>query len=226
MTDIRTRFERLFLTLRQTPHIEVLDAEIGPPTSEEDIQAVLQRTKGHLPTGVEPFYRAVGWVRLEWRHTMQEISAGDMSDQGFIDILPIKEVFGEWEGIIWWAARAGESDDDEEVTWRQEFRSVKPFDMFVPEACVAFLQPPPCRGDGDNSWGQPSEHIAFHYCGEELSKTRYSFDEYLERLLASRGFWYWPLTLCIEAQDRAETRDFRKKMPLLFEDFDDELFQP
>lgn len=225
MTDIRTRFERLFLTLRQTPHIEVLDAEIGPPTSEAAIQAVLQRTKGHLPTGVETFYRAVGWVRLEWRHTMQEISAGNMSDQGFINILPIEQVFGEWEGIIWWAERAGESDDDEEVSWRQEFRSVKPFDMFVPEACVAFLQPPPRRG-GDNSWGQPSEHIAFHYCGEELSKTRYSFDEYLARLLASRGFWYWPTTLCIETQDRAETRDFRKKMPLLFGDFDDELFQP
>jgi hypothetical protein len=226
MTDIRTRFERLFITLRQTPHIEVLVAEIGPPTSEEEIQSVLQRTKGRLPTGVETFYRALGWVRLEWRHTVQEIAAGNMSDQGFIRILPIKEVFDEWEGIIWWADREGGGDDDDEIAERQEFRSVKPFDRFVPEACVAFLQPPPCRGGSDNSWGQPSEHVAFHYCGEELYKTRYSFDEYIDRLLASRGFWYWPQTLCTETQDTVETEDFRKKMPLLFEDYDEELFQP
>jgi hypothetical protein len=112
MADIRTRFERLFASLRQAPHIEVLDAEIGPPTNEEDIQFVLQRTKGQLPTGVENFYRAMGWVRLEWRHTVKEIANGNMSDQGFVKILPIKEVFDEWEGIIWWSESEGGNDDD------------------------------------------------------------------------------------------------------------------
>jgi hypothetical protein len=226
MADIRTRFERLFASLRQASHIEVLDAEIGPPTNEEDIQFVLQRTKGQLPTGVENFYRALGWVRLEWRHTVKEIAEGNMSDQGFVEILPIKEVFGEWEGIIWWSESEGGNDDDDEVAQRQEFRSVKPFDMFRPEACVAFLQPPPRRGSSNKLWGQPSEHVAFHYCGEELHKMRYSFDEYIDRLLASRGFWYWPMTLCTETQEQVETKDFRQKMPLLFEDYDDDLFQP
>jgi hypothetical protein len=226
MTDIRTRFENLFASLRQTPYIEVLNAELGPPTSEEDVQIALQRTKGQLPTGVVNFYRALGWVRLEWRHTVKEIAAGNMSDQGFIRILPIKEVFDEWEGIIWWGESEGESDDDDEVAERQEFRPVKPFDMFVPEACVAFLQPPPRRGSSSKAWGQPGEHVAFHYCGEELHKTRYSFDEYIDRLLASRGFWYWPMTLCTETQEEVETRDFRQKMPLLFEDYDDDMFQP
>ncbi|KAJ5904647.1 uncharacterized protein N7473_001563 [Penicillium subrubescens] len=224
MADIRTRFERLFVSLRQTPHIEVLEAEIGPPTNEEDIRFVLQRTKGQLPTGVENFYRALGWVRLEWRHTVKEIAARNMSDQGFVRILPLKEVFDEWEGIIWWGESEGESDDD--VAERQEFRSVKPFDMFVPEACVAFLQPPPRLGSSSKVWGQPGEHVAFHYCGEELYKTRYSFDDYIDRLLASRGFWYWSMTLCTETQEAVETKDFRQKMPLLFEDYDDDLFQP
>jgi hypothetical protein len=225
MNDIRTRFERLFASLRQTPHIEVLDAEIGPPTNEEDIQVVLQRTKGQLPTGVENFYRSVGWVSLEWRHKLKEIAAGDLSDQGFVRILPIKEVFDEWEGVIWWEESEEESDEDDEAAELQDFRSVKPFDMFVPEACVAFIQPPPRRGSNDKLWGQPSEHVAFHYFGEELYTTRYSFDEYIDRLIASRGFWYWPMTLCTETQ-KVETEDFRKKMPLLFEDYDDDLFQP
>lgn len=46
------------------------------------------------------FFCALGWVRLEWRHTVPEIATGDMSGQGFIRILPLKEVFDEWEGIL------------------------------------------------------------------------------------------------------------------------------
>lgn len=200
MTTYRTRLDAMIADLERNPRVQLVEADVAPPAPSSDIDSARGLAGGRLPDGVEDFYREVGAVRLTWRHTVPELLHGDLSDQGLVRILPLPEVFGDWQGVTWHSA------DD------REYRDVKPFDMFVPEACAAFVPP---RGT-----------VHYHYFGEELYDTGYAFGAYLERLLASRGFWYWPQTLCRELQDSAEVAAFRRAMPVLFPGHDDALFRP
>jgi hypothetical protein len=88
--------------------------------------------------------------------------------------------------------------------------------MFVPEARAALIQ-----RDGR----PPADSVAYYYIGEELRDTGYTFEEYLERLLASRGFWYWIQTLGPGLEASAEVTGFRQAMPLILPDYDDSHFQ-
>jgi hypothetical protein len=168
---------------------------------------VKQRTAGALPTGVEDFYRELNGFKLEWEHTVESIKQHDFSDRGFIELLPITDVFQSWEGTTWFSDL--ESGD--------AYRPVKPFDYFQPEACAAFYEMP-----GE----PPDERVYYHAFGEMLECTNYSFPEYLERLLASRGYFYWIVTLCSSLQSTREAVIFRRHMPLIFDDYDDALFYP
>jgi hypothetical protein len=206
MRDARSLLSAMVEALDRNRNAEVLAVDVAAPASREDIVAASSLARGVLPAGVADFYAQMNGFRLEWRHTVAAIGRGDLSDHGSIGILPISEVFADWRGVTWF----GEDDDD-------EFRAVKPFDMFVPEACAAFVQP-----EGE----PPAASVAYHYFGEELHDTGYSFDEYLVRMLASRGFWYWIKTLCPGLEHSAEVTAFRRAMPRIFADYDDSLFQP
>jgi hypothetical protein len=191
--------------LRGNPNVEVISAELAAPATPADLEVARDLAGGELPAGTADFFGELNGFRLEWRHTVAAISKGDLSDRGLVNILPVTEIFGDWRGVTWFGP-----DDD-------EFRAVKPLDMFVPEACAAFVQPE----------GQPpAASIAYHYFGEECRDTGYTFDEYLERLLASRGFWYWIQALCPGLESSAEVTAFRQAMPQIFTDYDDELFHP
>lgn len=205
MHDAGPRFQAMADDLRRNPRVELISAELSDPATESEIETARALAGGALPAGVEEFYRQLNGFRLEWRHVVAEISHGDLSDYGFVNILPITEVFSDWRGVTWFG------DDSD------EYRAVKPFDMFVPEACAAMIQP-----EGES----PRGTVAYHYFGEELDDTGYSFDEYLERLLAARGFWYWIQALCADRQKSTAVTDFRRIMPLIFDDYDDRLFQP
>ncbi|HET7018062.1 MAG TPA: hypothetical protein VFI65_29360 [Streptosporangiaceae bacterium] len=208
MRNACARLRAMVDDLEQNDNVTVLEVEMASPASREDIEAATGLAGGALPAGVADFYAELNGFNLEWRHTVAEVSQGNLADHGFVNILPIDEVFGDWEGVTWF----GDSDDAD-----NEYRPVKPFDMFVPEACAAFWQPPGKR---------PRRTVAYHYFGDELYDTGYAFDEYLERLLAARGFWYWIHTLCPDLQDSTEATGFRRAMPLIFDDYDDRLFQP
>ena len=204
MRDARARFEAMLDDLRRNEQVEILSAELGAPASAAELEAARELAGGELPAGVEEFYAQLNGFQLEWRHTVAQVTHGDLADHGVVDLVPIGEAFGDWRGVTWF------SDDD-------EYRVVKPFDTFVPEACAAFIKP-----DDQPATGT----VAYHYFGEELHDTRYSFDEYAERLLAARGFWYWIKALCADLQDSTEVAGFRRAMPLIFDDYDDRLFQP
>ncbi|MFG2848812.1 hypothetical protein ACGF12_37535 [Kitasatospora sp. NPDC048296] len=200
MITPRARLAAMIEDLERNPRVQLLEATVAPPTPPSDIELAVRLAHGRLPNGVEAFYREVGAVRLRWRHTVPELLHDDLSDQGLVNLLPLSEVFADWHGVTW------HSPQD------QEYRTVKPFDMFVPEACAAFVP--------------PLDSVHYHYFGEELYDTGYSFDAYLERLLASRGFWYWPQTLCQELAESTEVAAFRRAMPVIFPDYDDALFRP
>ncbi len=66
----------------------------------------------------------------------------------------------------------------------------------------------------------------YHYLGEELCPTGYTFSEYLNLLLKSRGYLYWQTALCAESRGSPEARNFRTNMPVLFSDFEESDFVP
>ena len=205
MRDARARLTAMVEELRASPRVDLVRAEIGAPATDAELAAATAAGGGRLPAGVAEFYAEVGSFGLEWRRRVPV--GGDLTDCGLVEILPVGEVFGDWEGVTWFE---GEEDGD-------EFRPVLPFDMWVPEACMAFVRP---------EGGAVGDHVAYHYFGEELCETGYGFDEYVERLLVSRGYWYWPVTLCAEEQRTVEAEAFRRGVGELFEGVDLGMFVP
>jgi hypothetical protein len=117
---------------------------------------------------------------------------------GPVNIVPICDVFRSGKERTWYPTLADimagyTSDAEDEPTqntntnnannnsWRYHFRHVKPFDNFIPEAAMAFVL----------DKGRPGDRVAFYYDGEALAQARWTFEEYLERLVVSKGFGYW-----------------------------------
>ncbi|KAH7124798.1 P-loop containing nucleoside triphosphate hydrolase protein [Dactylonectria macrodidyma] len=216
-SGIRRRLECMAESLQQHPNIRVTEAKISASAPQSEIDEAKKYANGRLPSGVEEFYKQVGSFRLEWELISPEMAIGDIPSTGHIRILTILEIFGDnWRDITWFPLPdyVEPTPDDE---WRLRFRNVLPFDFFIPEACMCFIQEPA---------GTPEDYVAYHYFGEELYKTRYTFGDYVERLLASHGYWYWMETLCSESADSAQVDSFRANMPRIFAGYDDSLFQP
>jgi len=131
----------------------------------------------------------------------------DGTDRGAIALLPVERIFGNWKEAIWF----------DDFPGGDRFRPVKPFDFFQPEACAAFYQKPE---------ESAQDEVYFHVVGEELCATGYTFPEYIERMLACRGYLYWQLTLCAETQSNPEVAGLRKRLPALFPDFPADIFRP
>lgn len=199
-------FYRMVDALQANPHIEITDVEFKDPVSADDIAATTKLAGGQFLDGMEEFYRETDGFRLEWRHDVAKVRKGDDRDTGAIDILPLRDVFASWQNMIW-------SDGP----GSQRFKDLKPLDFFVPEACACVRHP-----DGQ----QLNPTIQYHQLGETVYDTGYSFKEYLDRLVASRGSWYWIETLCSATRDSPQANDFLYRMPYLFEDFRPELFRP
>lgn len=201
-----SRFHHMIDQLQAHPHINIVDLYLPSPASQSDIAEARQLAGGHLLPGMETFYLETNGLMVQWKHTLPEIQRGDDHDQGAIEILPIQEVMQSWQDVIWF-----EADTD------RRFRGVKPLDFFASEACTCLVQ----QADGAL---RPT--IYYHYLGEFLYDTGVDFIEYLDRLLLSRGSWYWIESLCAQTQDSPQVLDFFRRMPLLFDDFQPALFRP
>jgi hypothetical protein len=206
MTYIK-RFESMIENLKANRAVSIIEAVFNPPANDGEIEQARILAKGVLPAGAESFFREMNGFILEWEHHVESIKQNNDTDKGFIKILPILDIFGKWKNITWFE---GTEEGD-------EYRPVKPVDFFAPEACTAFYQTPDEK---------PLHTLYYHYLGEYLEDTKYSFEEYISRLLSSRGYFYWIQTLCEGLQNSHETTAFRKNMPLIFDDYNDELFRP
>ncbi len=195
----RPRFEAMVDDLRAHKKVEGVEASFAPPATDAQI-AEAERSFGRsIDAEIVAFYREMNGFNLEWQGTASD------DERGHIHLQPIEKVFGDWKNVMWFDREGGD-----------RFRSLLPFDFFVPEACMAFdASETPLR-------------VHFHYCGEEQSATGYGFAEYLERLLASRGYFYWVQALC-EDEDQADSEEaetFLANVPLLFRGVDKRLFRP
>ena len=202
----RGRFERLIAELSADSRIAVERAVIQLPATPAKLAVATRLAGGRLPSGVEPFYRELDGFELAWRHSVDEIRKGDQTDCGYVHLLPVERIFAEWKGVTWFDSFPG----------GERFRAVKPFDLFQPETCACFLQ---------EEGAAPGDHVALHDFGEGLAATSYTFAEYVERLLISRGFWGWIRTLSADS-DETDRESFREKAAVLFPDFQAEAFRP
>lgn len=206
LISVRRRFEAMITALERNERVAINSVAFKDPAHTDEIHSARQAAGGTLPAGVEGFFAEMNGFSLEWEHTIPSIKEHSDADKGLINILPIGEIFTDVPGRTWFDGSGGDI-----------YRPIKPIDLFTSEACAAFYQP---------AGQSPEATICFHYFGEGTCKTGYTFVEYVERLLAARGFWYWIQTLCAETQDNPEVAAFRQKMPLIFDDYDDRLFQP
>ncbi|GLZ80798.1 hypothetical protein Afil01_56050 [Actinorhabdospora filicis] len=195
MRDVRARLETMLDDLRANPRVEIVSAEIGEPTPSAELDGF----EKEAPEDLLDFYREVGSFSLEWRHTVSSVAKGDLSDSGYVEIVPIGEVYGDWTDMVWFPG----SDE--------RFRDVKPFDTFIPEACSALTSGPT---------------VVYHYYGEDVYDTGRAFAEWFELMLASRGYWYWVQTLCAESAGSRESNEFRRVMPEVFPGIDLSVFTP
>jgi hypothetical protein len=200
------RFYRMVDDLQAHPQIEITDVNFPEPAGSDEIETAKRIAGGELLPGMEDFYRETDGFLLEWRHSVAEVAQGDDRDTGSIEILPLREVLKDWHGSMWFDGPRGD-----------RFKAVKPLDFFVPEACACVLLP---AGQGL----QPTLH--YHRLGQTLYDTGHDFNGYVERLLASRGAWYWVETLCVETQGSPQVKGFFERMPRLFPDFQPDLFRP
>jgi hypothetical protein len=203
MRPYREQVEQMVRALEEHPGIVVRHAEIRPPATEQQLATARTYALYRLPPGVAEFFRELNGFELEWETT----APGGETGSGSVNVVPVEQVFAGWEGTVWFPGVEG----------GERFREVKPFDVFTAEACAAFQQPP------DEF---PSEEVAVHYFGEDLCGTGFDFGEYVDLLLASRGYLYWQLALCAETADGGEASAFRERAPRLFPDLDPSRFRP
>ena len=207
MATWRKRFTDLGAEIRNHPLLNVERFELGDPAPADALRAAEEAAGGTLPDGMREVYQEINGCRLEWRARDPKSFDTVEPPMGFIQLLEIGAstgtIFGSWDDEIWF------SQDGDET-----FKGVKPVDFFINEACAALY---PVPGD---------MKMHYHYLGEELHPTGYSFLQYLELLFKSRGYFYWQQALCVDKQLSQRTKEFRTIMPVLFPDFESEAFKP
>jgi hypothetical protein len=206
MATWRERFEKLGAEISNHPLLIVDRLEVGDPASEDDIEAAKSAAGGALPKGMQEIYSEMNGFRLDWQARDEDRFEGQ-KPHGRIRLLMIGTdvdmIFASWNNEIW-----SPKDGDE------RFKAVKPVDYFLAESCAALY---PVPGD---------MMMHYHDLGEELHPTGYSFLEYLDLLLKSRGYLYWQHLLCADNQETPEAQEFRANMPRLFPDYDESVFRP
>jgi len=193
--SLRGRFDQLAADLRDDPRIEVTAAELPGPASDADIAAAADALGGPPPAALARLYSELDGVTLRWQ-------LRDADDRGSIELLPLAELVKDWRGVTWF-------DDGD------EYRGVRPWDFFAPEACAALV---------DADGGGLRATVSYHYLGELLCDTGHGIDAFLDRLIAARGYWYWIEALCPAMRESPEAQRFLARMPELFDDFDAGLF--
>jgi predicted DNA-binding WGR domain protein len=209
----RARFVAMVEELQKDERFEVKKVNIGEPASPALIAQAAEAAGGTLPPGVAELYAEMNGFELVWTQIdgFHDDLQGDGEPTGYIDIPEIYAprvaggVFSDWRDSLYF------SDDD-------PLRHIKPIDNSGGELganTLAVFFPIPGKAT-----------IHYHDGDGELHPTGYSLDEYLDRVLACRGYRYWTGSLCVDLQDSSSVEDFLHDAPLLFKDWKRALFKP
>lgn len=204
--DYRARIEQLCQELKAHPKITLKQAFLGPPVPEYELASYKHQAGGALPRGLEALWQQVSYVDIEWSCLNPTPFIGEHELTGSVHILPPSKTFQSWEDVLWF----------DFLERAHPYRSLHPFDFFIPEACTAlYVQDP-----------EGSHELYYHYCGEELHPTGLDVEQWFERMLMARGAWYWIEACCVEGQGSPQVEWLFEALPKLFKDFDPTLFSP
>lgn len=199
------QLESMVDALKENPAIDLITCEFYSSATEEELNQAQNKFK--LTPAMIDFYNQVNGINIVWyRIGETEIPGGGLA-AGYINLLPVQEVFGDWKDIIYF----GDNDP---------CKPLHPVDFFIGNACAALYL---------NASDNPE--IYYYYRGEKMRPLGVDFEGYLQLLLKSRGFWYWHLAIAgpedvdPSAPMPREERNFREIMPQLFPDFDPSDFQ-
>ncbi len=199
--DVVERLRGMAAELEKHPEIELSVCRFNPPAAEAELAQVGENFK--LTPAMLKFYRQANGVNIHWERRGSKETAA----VGYINLLPVGEVFGSWEGVIY-------------LEEESRFKPLHPLDFFIEEACAAL------KLDGSEN-----PEVYYHSLGGEMAPLGVDFGGYLELLLESRGFLYWQLAVATHEYSRsdapmtAEERSFRETMSQLFPDFDGSAFK-
>lgn len=127
----------------------------------------------------------------------------DSAQGGRLNFIEASDVLRDGLGYIY------EAEDLEQEGLIEFF---KPFDLITDEAECGFLLNP----------GFDSKAIYYHRAGfPQLHNLDIDFDGYLEMVKEARAFYYWPKVLLDiqSGEESEETKNFKKWMPEIFEEF-------
>jgi hypothetical protein len=204
--NIVQEFQSMANALKNNPAIDVIICEFNSPAVEEELNEA--RSKFNLPPAMVDFYSQANGIKILWEsQEQQENTSGELAS-GYINLLPVQEVFKDWKDIIYF------SEDD-------PCKLLHPIDFFTGNACAAIYLD-----------GSAKAKVYCYYRGREMRPLGVDFEGYLGLLLKSRGFQYWYLAIAklenvnSSSSMSVEERNFREIMPQLFSDFNQSDFQP
>lgn len=199
------QFRQMVADLENNSAIDVVTCRFNAPATKEELDAA--QSKFNLTPAMVDFYRYANGIEIQWeRQGEKELPDGGLA-AGYINLLPVQEVFRDWKDIIYF-----DKNDN--------FQPLHPLDFFIEEACVALYLD-----------GSDNPEVYYHYCGEEMSPLGVDFEGYLHLLLKSRGFWYWQKAIATAEYENpyvsvsVEESNFTTIMPQLFPDFNLSDFQ-
>lgn len=205
MRDYLKELQEMVKELQANDRVDIETLQLVPATAKHKAQVeALLKLHGEAAEPIAPFYSQVASMELVWWSKAPEATREFQSWSGCVKLLPMEAIFRDWADCLWFDFH--EKD--------HPFRSIRPFDFFIAEACTV-LYPVP---------GKPT--VAYHYCGEELETTGYDFDGWFDRLLQSRGWWYWVQALTPRGKSSTEADWMRERLPQVFPNVDLRMFKP
>jgi hypothetical protein len=203
--NIVQQFHSMVASLKNNSAIDVYECNFNSPATEEELNSA--RSKFNLTPAMIQFYSEANGISIQWEKLINKELSGGGLIAGMIDLLPVQEVFRDWKDNIYF-----EEDDP--------CKPLHPIDYFIGNACAGLYLD-----------GSDNPEVYYYYRGEKMRPLGVDFEGYLQLLLKSRGFWYWPLAIAgPEEVDPStsmprEERNFREIMPQLFPDFNPSDFQ-
>lgn len=199
------QFHSMVADLKKNSAIDVYLCQFNPPATKDELNEA--RIKFNLTPAMIDFYSEANGISIQWeKREGKELPDGCVI-AGMIDLLPVQEVFSDWKDNIYF-------DEDDPC------KPLHPIDYFIGNACAGLYLD-----------GSDSPEVYYYYRGEKPRPLGVDFEGYLQLLLKSRGFWYWPLAIAGPEDDDPsapmprEERNFREIMPQLFPDFNQSDFQ-
>ena len=194
----RRRFDALIEELSGCPQITVRTAKIGPPTDPAALESARQVAGAAWPAGMTELYSELSTVDVVYE------VAGSGGNGGAIHLPTVTDVWDHagHEDELWFDWLVDENPN-------HPFTRIRPIDRFTNEA-YAVLYPIP---------GERPATVHYHYCGEVLTPTGLSYQEWLELLLRARGAHYWLTLATAPPTRRTWVEENIDRVAKLFPDF-------